>query len=71
MPDFSFDETRSFEDNIELYLTYMESEDAELGSLLRGNFAYLKGNMDDSARRNARSDFSKNVLTELITKEDV
>jgi uncharacterized SAM-dependent methyltransferase len=65
MPDLQFNETDSFDDNIEAFLTHMEAKDAELGAILRTHVERLEGAYDDRTRRDARTAFNEGVLTSL------
>ena len=60
-----FDSKKSFDDNLEAFLTHMETEDAEMGKILRDNISTLKLANDDVSRRRARSDFNKSVTAAL------
>lgn len=68
MPELQFDNAKSFDDNLEDFLTYMEAEDSEMGSILRSNVDALKDAPDDSARRRARTSFNTNIVTSLDEK---
>lgn len=67
-----FDSKKSFDDNLEAFLTHMETEDAEMGKILRDNISTLKLANDDVSRRRARSDFNKSVTAALddLRKEE-
>jgi len=71
MTELNFDDTKSFENNLEAFLVHMEAEDAEMGKILRQNVDSLKNGIDDSSRRKARSIFNPKILTELneLSKE--
>lgn len=68
MSELQFDNTKSFDDNLETFLTHMEVEDAEMGAILRTNIDTLKGVSDDSARRRARTEFNANIVSSLDEK---
>lgn len=68
MPELKFDDTKSFDENLELFLAHMEAEDSEMGAVLRSNIDTLKGVPDDSARRRARADFNSKIVSALDEK---
>jgi hypothetical protein len=73
MPDMQFDDTKSFDHNLELFLTHMDAVDADLGTILRTHVDKLKGALDDSTRRDARTLFNEGIvasLDELVPDED-
>lgn len=68
-----FDEKEDFKTNLERFLTYMESEDPEMGAILRANVSLLQNVTDDATRRTARTLFNLNVtsqLSSLVKKPD-
>lgn len=69
MPALNFDETKKFDDNLETFLAYMDSQDSELGAILRANVNELKGASDDSDRRRARTEFNNKIIAALDEKE--
>lgn len=65
MPNLQFDEAKSFDENIEVFLLHMETEDAELGAILRSHIDGLKGAYDDRTRHDARTAFNESIVTSL------
>ncbi len=65
MASFYFNPADSFEENLDSFLQHMANEDAELGSVLRAEASRLKGAVDDSRRRIARTDFNEAVKIAL------
>ena len=70
MTELKFDDTKSFDDNLEAFLQHMEADDPEMGKILRDNTKHLRDAYDESARRRARTDFNTSVIIELGKKED-
>lgn len=73
MPEIQFDDSRSFDENVEAFLQTMESSNAEFGKILRDNIDCLRGAFDDSTRRVARNEFNNNIvasLDELLVNDD-
>lgn len=68
MPELKFDDTKSFDENLELFLSHMEAEDSEMGTILRSNIDALKGVSDDTTRRRARADFNSKIVSALEAK---
>lgn len=68
MPELEFDNTKSFDENLELFLSHMEVEDPEMGAILRSHIAGLKNVSDDTARRRARTDFNSKIVSALDEK---
>ena len=68
MPDLKFDNTKSFDENLELFISRMENEDPEMGSILRSNIGELKVASDDTGRRGARTNFNSKIVTALDEK---
>ena len=68
MPDLKFDNTKSFDENLELFLSHMEADDPEMGSILRNNIDELKDVSDDTTRRRARTNFNSKIVTDLDEK---
>jgi hypothetical protein len=60
-----FEDTDDFKTNLERFLTYMESEDPEMGAILRAHAGSLLDAKDDAARRGARALFNFSVTSEL------
>jgi hypothetical protein len=60
-----FDETRSFDNNLEAFLNYMAVEDPELGAILRAHVSKLLEATDEGRRRAARSAFNSGVRDAL------
>ena len=55
MPSFRFDENKSFEENCDAFLEAIETDDAEMAAILRGNWNALapvvqEGDRDSKAR---------------------
>lgn len=65
MPEVQFNDSKSFDENVEAFLQSMESSDAEFGKILRDNIDCLKGAFDDSTRRAARNRFNTNIVAAL------
>ncbi len=65
MPELNFDESKSFDANLEDFITSMEGEDAELGAILREHISELKGATYEKARRDARTSFNDKVIKSL------
>lgn len=73
MPDLQFSDTQSFDQNLENFLMHMESIDDELGNILRARIDKLKGALDETTRRDARTGFNDSVvstLDELIPSDE-
>ena len=65
MTIFHFDETKSFDANLQVFLEHMEAVDPEMGRILTAYATKLKGATDDGKRRTARTDFNKSVTLSL------
>lgn len=66
MPDFSFDENLSFEENLEAFLTEMDGVDAEMAAVLRANTGKLRKIINEGkVDRDARAEFNKAVVETL------
>jgi len=70
MPVLSFDESKGFEGNLEDFLKYMESADAELGKILRDHIGELKSATYQRARNEARTAFNAKIVDDLNTLHD-
>lgn len=69
MPELKFDDTKSFNENLELFLSHMEAADSEMGAIMRSNITTLKGVSDDATtRRKARAEFNTKIVTALDEK---
>jgi len=68
MTGFSFDNTSSFEANLDAFLQYMKQEDTELGAILADEASRLNGAVDEGRRKAARTDFNSAVRTGLDKK---
>lgn len=65
MTELKFDDTKSFEANLEAFLVHMEADDPEMGKILRANIDALKDTSDDTSRRRARTEFNPFVVASL------
>jgi hypothetical protein len=67
-----FEETDDFKANLERFLTHMETEDPEMGTILRAHAGSLQDTKDDTARKGARALFNLTValaLDDLLKNE--
>jgi len=63
---FRFDETNSFADNCEAFLTWIEAVDPEMASILRDNWAALVAIVNEGSRDSkARGEFNAAIATAL------
>ena len=66
MPDFRFDDSKSFEENCEAFLEAIKADDPEMAAILRDNWnalvSIVRGGERDS---NARGEFNTNVAAAL------
>jgi hypothetical protein len=60
-----FEEGDDFKTNLDRFLTHMESEDPEMGAILRAHTASLLKAHDDASRRDARARFNLSVTSDL------
>ena len=60
-----FEERADFKTNLERFLTHMESEDREMGAILRAHTVSLVKAQDDASRRAARAQFNLSVTSAL------
>ena len=60
-----FDDTKSFDDNLDDFLAYIKESDPEMGQILNDNISALKDVSDDASRRRARAEFNLNVVKAL------
>lgn len=60
-----FEEKDDFKANLERFLAQMESEDLEMGAILRANIDFLQNAKDDASRKTARASFNRSVMLEL------
>lgn len=66
MADFRFDDTKSFGENCEAFLTTLYAVDAEMASVLRDNWDALVAVVRESERDSkARSEFNTAIATAL------
>ena len=66
MPEFSFDENSSFEENLESFLKEMDGVDAEMAAVLRANTGKLRKIINEGkVDRDARAEFNKSVVETL------
>lgn len=76
LSNFRFDEAKSFDANIQMFLNHMVTLDKTMGSILDVHAANLKDALDESRRRAARTTFNRavgislNKLTDLKKKSD-
>lgn len=68
MAVFNFDDDKTFEQNLALFLTHMEGKDAQLGAILRAHAESLVGDVA-SAKEAVRSVFNPAVKTDLDATE--
>ena len=70
---FSFDDTKSFDDNLNLFLDEMDKDDPEMSAILRANLSTISNAHDDQSRRAARIRFNgavKVALDALLIEPD-
>jgi len=60
-----FEEVDEFKTNLERFLAHMESEDSEMGAILRAHSASLLSAQDDASRKAARDAFNRSVTSDL------
>jgi|JI9StandDraft_1071089.scaffolds.fasta_scaffold761468_2 hypothetical protein len=61
MPDFSFDETKTPEENIELFIQYLKGVDEPLATILEANISRLTSLPEGQARNNVRSEINQHI----------
>ena len=72
LSDFHFDQTKSFDANIQMFIDHMVSVDKTMGPILASHALDLKHAIDETKRRSARTNFNKAVgydLDKLTEKE--
>ncbi len=65
MPTLHFDDTKSFDENMEAFLAHMDNIDSELGTVLRAHIDQLRDVYDERSRKDARTGFNDGVLVAL------
>jgi uncharacterized SAM-dependent methyltransferase len=65
MPALRFDDSKSFDENLEAFLTYMDELDSELGVVLRVHIDQLRDAYDERSRKDSRTRFNDGVLASL------
>lgn len=60
-----FEEDDDLNTNLERFLSHMESEDPEMGAILRAHAATLLTAQDDTSRKTARTAFNARVIVDL------
>lgn len=65
MPLFQFDESASFEVNLEAFIDAMADDDSEMAEVFRSHATKLIGASDDNQRRAARTSFNQAIKASL------
>lgn len=66
MPDFRFDDSKSFEENCEAFLEAIKADDPEMAAILRDNWNALVSIVREGERDSkARGKFNTNVAAAL------
>jgi hypothetical protein len=66
MADFRFDDTKNFTENCDDFLATLETVDAEMASILRGNWDILVAVVSEGERDSkARTEFNTAIATAL------
>ena len=69
MPNFRFDENKSFEQNCDAFLEAINTDDAEMAAILRDNWNALVPVVRQGERHSkARGEFNTNVAAALDAK---
>jgi hypothetical protein len=66
MANFEFDDSKSFEDNLDAFITEMEDVDSKMAAILKANITKLFAmTVNGPPDRKARAAFNEAVLAEL------
>ena len=69
MPNFRFDDNKSFDENCEAFLEVIKADDAEMAAILRNNWNALVPIVREGERNSkARGEFNTNVAEILDAK---